>query len=448
MAGGGETDGERQQGTREMHSWNVGKWVVIAIGVAACARPQTMGAGAGGAASTVRPGITVLLEDSLSLIRGKRIALLTNQTGVDASGASDIDLLRDARARAAGVQVVKLFSPEHGIRGTEDRENVEGGIDERSGLRVHSLYTNGTIGPPDSLLTDIDAIVFDLQDIGTRTWTYVGEVIYTMRAAARHRLPMIVLDRPNPISGEHVSGPMLDTALANPDDPTPQRPGKAYALYPFPLRHGMTMGELALFYNSTLGIGAPLHVVPASGWRRSMWMDETGLPYVRPSPNLPTLTSALTYPSLVPFEGSNVSVGRGTAEAFQRFGAPWMNATLVADRLNGRNLPGVRFVVEPFMPRNAGDAKYNNVTIPGIRIDVVDRNAVASGRVSAAILWALVTTHRDSLQIRDRVFDERFGSSAARQAIMTGTDPDVALRPQDAAVAAFLANAARFRLYR
>ena len=302
-------------------------------------------------------------------IRGKRIALITNQTGVDAAGVSDIDLLNGAAARAAGVTLVKLFSPEHGIRGTEDRENLESGIDQRSGLAVHSLYTVTAIAPPDSLLRDIDALVFDLQDIGVRTWTYVGSMIYAMRAAARRQLPIVVLDRPNPLTGDHVDGPMLDTGLANANEHTPQRSAKPYALYPFPLRHGMTMGEMALFYNSVLGINAPLRVVPMSGWRRSMWFDETGLPWVRPSPNLPTLASALVYPSLVAFEGSNLSVGRGTSDAFQRFGAPWLDAKHVVSLLNEMRLGGVRFVVDSFTPQNPGDQKYGGKRIPGVRID-------------------------------------------------------------------------------
>lgn len=424
------------------------RWVTAfaAFVASACARPhaQTSAQTPGG----VLPGITVLMNDSLALLRGKRVALLTNQTGVDEHGVSDIELLRDARAVAASVKLAKLFSPEHGIRGTEDRTDLASGIDERSGLRVHSLYTSATIGPPDSLLTDVDAIVFDLQDIGTRTWTYVGELIYTMRAAAKHRLPMLVLDRPNPITGDHVDPPMLDTALSNPEDPTPRRPGKAYALYPFPLRHGMTMGELARFYNATLSIGAPLHVIPMRGWRRSLWFDETGLPWVRPSPNLPTLTSALLYPSVVPFEGArNVSVGRGTADPFQRFGAPWLNAVVVADLLNGRKLPGVRFVVDSFTPVNPGDDKYNGRRIAGVKIDVTGRNAVQSGRLSAAILWALVKVHGDSLKLVDGTFDERLGSTALRQAIQRGADPDVALDEQRRAVSAFQANARRFLLY-
>lgn len=424
----------------------------VMVSVCAC-RVQTAAQSAGQSAAqparaaAVRPGITVLLTDSLGLIRGKRIALLTNQTGIDATGESDIDLLRGPAATAASVRLVKLFSPEHGIRGTEDHTQIASGIDERSGLPVHSLYTVTAIAPPDSLLEDLDALVFDLQDIGTRTWTYVGSMEYALRAAARRHLPIIVLDRPNPITGDHVDGPMLDTALSNAEEYTSQRPAKPYALYPFPLRHGMTMGELARFYNDVLGIHAPLHVIPMTGWRRSMWFDETGLPWVRPSPNLPTLTSALLYPSLVAFEGSNVSVGRGTSDAFERFGAPWLDATRVASLLNGRHLGGVHFVVDPFTPVNPGDGKYGGRRIPGIRIAVDDRNTVQSGRLGAAILWALVQANRDSLVIRARTFDERFGSTAAREAIMRGADPDSVIDAQQGAVDAFLAHARTYRLY-
>jgi len=272
-------------------------------------------------------------------------------------------------------------------------------------------------------------------------------MIYAMRAAARRKLSFIVLDRPNPITGEHVDGPMLDTVLSNPEDHTAQRAGKAYALYPFPLRHGMTMGELARFYNDVLGIRAELHVVPISGWRRSMWFDETGLPWVRPSPNLPTLESALVYPSLVAFEGSNVSVARGTPDAFQRFGAPWLDAVAVARLLNDRKLAGVRFVVDSFTPQNPGDQKYGGRRIPGVRIEVKDRNAVQSGRVAAAVLWAMIQTNKDSLQIRDIAFDERFGSTAIRESIQGGADPDEAMDRQQSAVMSFLQSAARFRLY-
>src|SRR5438132_1768671 len=225
----------------------------------------------------VKPGITVLLGDSIGLIRGKRIALVTNQTAVNEKGVSDIDLLTGSKARAAGVTLVRLFAPEHGIRASEDRVGLENSVDRKTGLPIISLYTNQTVPPPDSLLRDIDALVFDLQDVGSRTWTYDGEMVYSMRAMARVHKPFIVLDRPNPITGYYIEGPLLDSSLANPDDPQPGKPGQAYALYPIPLRHGMTLGELAQFYNETLHIDAQLTVVPVTGWRRDVWLDLTGL---------------------------------------------------------------------------------------------------------------------------------------------------------------------------
>ncbi|HET9013472.1 MAG TPA: DUF1343 domain-containing protein, partial [Gemmatimonadaceae bacterium] len=365
-----------------MHSQAGTKWVWSALlaGALGVAGTGCMTGGVGATpgrmedakAVPVRPGISVLLSDSIGLVRGRRVGLLTNQTGIDERGVSDIERLRGEAARAAGVRLVTLFSPEHGIRGTEDREDLASGIDAQSGLTVHSLYRNATIAPPDSTLRDLDVLVVDLQDIGTRTWTYVGSMLYAMRAAARRHLPIVVLDRPNPLGGVAVDGPLLDPALANPDEPSAIRAGRAYALYPAPLRHGMTMGELARFFNARLSIGADLHVVPMDGWRRSAWFDETGLPWVRPSPNLPTLASSTTYPALVAFEGTNLSVGRGTPDAFQRFGAPWLRADAVVALLEARRLPGVRFERSDFMPAAPGDRKYDGLRIPGVRIVVLD----------------------------------------------------------------------------
>jgi uncharacterized protein YbbC (DUF1343 family) len=391
----------------------------------------------------------VLLDDSIHLVRGKRIGLLTNQTGIDERGRSDIDLLRaDPRAVAANVTLVSLFSPEHGIRGTEDRSNLASGTDERTGLPIHSLYGATTIAPPDSTLRGLDALVFDLQDIGTRTWTYVGSLVYSLRAAKRTGVELIVLDRPNPLNGARRDGPMLDASIANPEEHTAARPGRAYALYPFPLRHGMTMGEMALYYNRTLAIDARLRVVPMAGWRRAMWFDETNLPWVRPSPNLPSLTSALIYPSLVAFEGSNLSVGRGTPDAFQRFGAPWLDAPATARALNARGIAGVHFEAEEFTPLDPGDRKYGGQRIPGVRIVVDDRDRVHAGRLGASILWALARTSRDSLRITPLTFDLRFGSSAAREALMAGEDPDTVIDRSLPEVVAFERAARPFLLYR
>lgn len=400
-------------------------------------------------AERVRPGITVLLDDSLHLVRGKRIGLLTNQTGVDEHGVSDIDLLSsDPRARGANVRLVSLFAPEHGIRGTEDREHLADGVDQRTGLVIHSLYGASTIAPPDSTLRGLDVLVFDLQDIGTRTWTYVGNLVYTLRAARRNGIALVVLDRPAPLTGVRRDGPMLQADLANADEAAPGRPALAYALYPFPLRHGMTMGEMARFYNEELAIGADLHVVPASGWRRAMWFDQTGLPWVRPSPNLPTLTSALLYPSLVALEASNVSVGRGTNDAFQRFGAPWLRAKAVVSLLAERELTGVRFEVDPFTPRAPGDRKYDGLTIPGVRMIVTDRDRVQVGRLGAAIVWAIARTAGDSLRITALSFDRRFGNPRAREALLRGDDPDSVIDAELPAVVDFENRARRYLLYR
>ena len=427
--------------TRWMVRGTICMMVVLGFGCARNGQPESTPAAA------VRPGISVLLTDSVRLIRGQRVGLLTNQTGIDEHGVSDIERLSDSVAARAGVRLVTLFSPEHGIRGTEDRENLASGIDARSGLTVHSLYTTTVIAPPDSTLAGVDVLVVDLQEIGTRTWTYVGSMLYSMRAAARRHLPIIVLDRPNPLGGIGVDGPMLDPSLANPEENSSARPARPYALYPTPLRHGMTMGELARMFNAELRIGADLHVVPMQGWRRAQWIDETGMPWVRPSPNLPDLTSALVYPSLVGFEGTNVSVGRGTPQAFQQFGAPWMHADSVVSLLNARALPGVRFERHDFTPVAPGDGKFASRNIPGIRVLVTDRDRYATGRTGAAILWALSRTSHDSLVINGTSFDLRFGRPAIREAILKGEDPDIAVARDDGAVAEWRRRVAPFRLY-
>lgn len=396
----------------------------------------------------VRPGITVLIEDSLGLVAGKRIALLTNQTGVDATGTSDVELLQhDPRVVDAGVTLVRLFSPEHGIRGVADRPDLPDEIDQRSGLVVHSLYRRETIPPPDSLLRDVDALVFDLQDIGTRTWTYVGVMVYAMRAAKRAGIPFIVLDRPNPLGGR-VEAPLLDSALADPFDPTATRRGQAYALYPAPLRHGMTMGELARFYAGELRIDVQLHVVPMSGWRRGMWWEETGLRWVIPSPAMISPTSALLYPALVAFEGSNLSVGRGTESPFQQLGAPWLDADSLVVLLHSRALAGVRFEAVTFTPRAPTDGKFGGLAVPGVRMIVEDRDRLQVGRLAATLLWATRRVAPDSLQLTARSVDLRFGSSAARAALSGDADPDEVIDRMQGALAEWQQRMRHYLIYR
>jgi uncharacterized protein YbbC (DUF1343 family) len=374
----------------------------------------------------VRPGITVLLSDSIGIIRGKRVALITNQTGVNERRVTDIELLtKDAKATRNNVKLAALFSPEHGIEGKLDVTNIPNSVEKSTGVPIYSLYTNQTVPPPDSTLRGIDVLLFDLQDIGTRTWTYEGVMLYAMRAAARNKVKFVVLDRPNPISGYIVEGPLLDSSIANPNDPAPGKPGRATGVYMIPMRHGMTMGELALYYKDALNIPVDLSIVPMKGWKRELWFDRTGLPWIKPSPNMPTQQSAELYPGIVMFEATNVSVGRGTEAPFQLIGAPWLRNEEVVRILRDREMRGVRFTAETIHPVNPTDGKFSGRSIPGIRITVTNRSAFQSVRVGAALFWAIAKTSRDSLRVDAPNFDRLLGSPSLRQALLRGDDPDM-----------------------
>ena len=261
-------------------------------------------------------------------------------------------------------------------------------------------------------------------------------------------MKVLVLDRPNPITGTAMEGPVLDSAQTYAGSHSDARRATPVTLYPIPLRHGLTFGELALFYNEVLGLGADLTVIPAAGWSRHLWFDQTGLPWVKPSPNMPSLTSALLYPAIVPFEGSNLSVGRGTADAFQRLGAPWLNADSAVALLEDRGLSGVRFVVDRRAAQNPGDRKYAGQVIPWIKIEVIERDRVQAARIGAALLWAVNAVNPDSLVIRNATFDARFGPPALREAILRGGDPDSVIDSQLPAVVAFEQRTRKYRLYR
>lgn len=431
-----------------MHRGARGGWAVAMVAVIACAS----GAAAMPHArrGKVRPGITVLLQDSLKLIAGKRIGLLTNQTGIDEHGRSDIDLLAALRTRdgAAAPRLVALFSPEHGIRGLVDHTDVAGGRDVRTGVPIYSLYGETVLPPPDSVMDHLDALIVDLQDLGTRPWTYVASMVYAVRSAAEHHIPVLVLDRPNPITGDHVEGPVLDSTVAWAGSDSPARRARPTALHPIPMRHGLTMGELARYYNDVLGLHADLHVIPMTGWRRSMWFDQTGLPWVRPSPNMPSLASATLYPGLVWLESTNVSVGRGTDRAFQLVGAPWLDARRVIRLLDDRGLHGVRFERATFTPRHPTDEKYGGVRIRGIRVIITNRDRIQTSRLGATMLWAIARVAPDSLHIRPESFDLLFGVPAARPALLSGADPDSIIDAGLPATVAFMQQTRRYWLYR
>ena len=306
--------------------------------------------------SSVLPGIDILLRDSLHLVQGKRVGLITNQTGIDASGASTIDRL----ASAPGVRLAALFAPEHGIRGlAAPGEHVGDTVDAATGLPIYSLYGTSR-APTAAQLARLDVLVVDLQDVGARTWTYVSTMVLALRAAAAAHRPVVVLDRPNPLGGCVVQGPILDTAYAS-----------YIGMLPVPLRHGLTMGELARFANARLAVGADLTVVPVRGWHRCDWFDRTGLRWIRPSPNLPDLEAAAWYPGTVLFEATNLSVGRGTDAPFRQVGAPWLKADALVREMRSRH--HVALDVVRFTPRGPGDGKFDGVAIPGVRLRPLDR---------------------------------------------------------------------------
>jgi uncharacterized protein YbbC (DUF1343 family) len=396
----------------------------------------------------VRPGISVLLGDSVHLIAGKRVALLTNQSGIDEEGRSGIDLLHRPPEHARGARLVALFSPEHGIRGTEDRTNIASERDTRTGLLVHSLYGATVLPPPDSALRGVDVLVVDLQDLGARPWTYVASMVYALQAAAKNGVRAVVVDRPNPITGRHVEGPVLDSNRAYAGVHTAQRRARPTTIHPVPMRHGLTMGELARYYNATLNLGADLHVIPAAGWRRDQWFDETGLPWVRPSPNMPDLTSATLYPGTVVFEATNLSVGRGTPIAFQQVGAPWLNAERVVTMLNARQLPGVRFESTAFTPNQPTDQKFPGQRLAGIRLIITDRDRVEPVRTAATMVWAIGRVHPDSLRVREQGFDDLFGAPRVRQALLRGEDPDEVMSREQGRVEAFRRDVEPYLIYR
>src|SRR5918998_5649365 len=299
-------------------------------------------------ARPVRPGIETFLADVPRSLRGKRVGLITNHSGIDRARTSDIDLI----AKHKDLSLVVLLAPEHGIRGNVAAgERVVDETDPKTGVPVYSLYMAEDRGPTPEMLKDVDVIVYDLQEVGGRTWTYVSTMALSMQAAKKKGIPFVVLDRPNPIGGEIVEGALLDPRFRS-----------FVGMYPIPARHGMTVGELAKLFNEAHGIGADLIVAPTENWRRSQWFDETGLPWVNPSPNLRSLAALTSYPGSVYFEGTNLTEGRGTDRPFEQIGASWLNAAAVAAVMNDRRLPGIRFEAIT-MPVAPTAAKFKGETI-------------------------------------------------------------------------------------
>lgn len=381
-------------------------------------------------ADTVRPGIEVFLADVPPALRGKRVGLITNPTGVDRAGRPEIDLI----ARHPELKLVALLAPEHGIRGdAEAGVHIGDDVDRSTGVPVYSLYQSEDRGPTPEMLKEVDVLVYDLQEVGGRTWTYVSTMALSMQAAARKGIPFVVLDRPNPIGGEIVEGALLDPRFRS-----------FVGMYPIPARHGMTVGELATLFNQRFGIGAELIVARVAGWRRAQWLDETGLPWVNPSPNLRSLAALTSYPGSVYFEGTNLSEGRGTDRPFEQIGAPWLDAPRVAEAMNALRLPGVRFEAGTMRVAPAA-GKFPGETIPAIRFVVTDREAYRPVRASLLLIGEIHRRHpRDFAWTR--TIDRLTGSDRVRRAVEDGSLPAL-LEAWDREAAEFAESRKPFLLY-
>jgi len=362
--------------------------------------------GGAGSSRPVRPvltGIDVLRAEGFARLEGKRIALLTHLAARAKDGAPTFDVVR----AAPGVQLVSILSPEHGLAAAADTK-VASGRDEATGLTVHSLYGD-TQRPTEAMLTGVDVVVVDLVDVGARFFTYGTTVAYVMEEAAKRKIGVVVLDRPNPIGGGYVEGPVLDAGLEH-----------FAGYFPMPVRHGLTLGELARLFNGEKKIGADLTVIEAQGWQRDRWFDETGLPWSNPSPNMRNLHQATLYPGIGAIEWTNLSVGRGTDTPFEQVGAPWVDGVRLSQRLNERRIPGIRFYPVLFTPSSSVHA---NAACQGVFMMVTDRIALRPVRLGVEIAAAVQALHQDRFDFKNTV--RLLGSQATIDRIRRGDDPAV-----------------------
>ena len=372
----------------------------------------------------------MLVTDSAHLLRGKRVGLITNHTGRDERGRSSIDLL----FTAPGVRLTALFAPEHGIRGSaEGGAMIESGVDKATGVPIHSLY-GATRVPTPSMLSNVDVLVYDIQDVGARMYTYVWTMTLAAEAARKAGKIFIVADRPNPIRADIIEGGLIERRFRS-----------FTGLHDVPVRYGLTAGELARYLTGTGQLDARVIVIPMKGYTRSMWWSHTGLEWIRPSPNIRDPDAALLYPGISFFEGTNISEGRGTDEPFRLVGARWLDdAPAIARVMNARKLGGVRF--EPVRRRIARGQKFGGETIPMIRIVVTDRDAVRSSEIGAWLLREIYSRHPTAVRFQERGLEELSGSRALRNAVQRGGIGPLIAEWRRAS-GKFREDAERFRIY-
>ena len=379
-----------------------------------------------GHAARVQTGLDVLETEKFAPLRDKHIGLITNHTGFDALGRSNIDLL----AQASGLKLAALFSPEHGLAGRAN-ESVASSKDPTTGLSIYSLYGD-TRRPTDEMLEGVDALVFDIQDAGVRFYTYTVTMAYCMEEAAKRKIPFFVLDRPNPLGGEIVEGPMLD-----PDKTS------FVAYFPIPVRYGLTIGELAQFFNAENHIGADLHVIPMRNWHRNYFFESTGIKWVPPSPALRTTKGSILYPGIEILQASGVSVGRGTQTPFEEFGAPWIDGEAVAAALDERHLPGLRFESKSFIPIGG---PHSGERCSGVSVRVTDRFVVRSMRLGLEIAEILQRLYPKDFDTDKLV--GLLGNAGTVQQIKDGVPPEKIVASWSDALASFDQVRRKYYLYK
>jgi uncharacterized protein YbbC (DUF1343 family) len=412
------------------------RWAAV-CGVLMLAGTLVFAGGAGAAGTTkhakktshgvlVQTGLDMLEAQKFAALRGKNVGLITNHTGQDAQGRSTVDVL----FKAPGVKLVALFSPEHGLAGRND-EQINSSTDAATGLPIFSLYGE-TLRPTEEMLQGVDALVFDVQDAGVRFYTYTTTMAYCMEEAAKRQIPFYVLDRPNPLGGEIVEGPMLDADKTS-----------FVGYFPLPVRYGLTIGELAQFLNAENKIGVDLHVIAMKNWHRNYFFDSTGLRWVPPSPNLRTTKGAILYPGLEILQNAGVSVGRGTETPFEEFGAPWIQGDEVAAELNARNLPGVRFVAQPFVTVSG---LYAGRRSGGVAVRITDRAAVRSMTVGLEIATVLRRLYPEQFDASKLLL--LLGNEETVTALEDGTAPDRIVSGWSDALREFSARREKYFIYK
>jgi len=382
-------------------------------------------------AEVFRTGLEVAAAGGFRELKGKKVGLVTNPTGVDSRLVSLIDLL----AEAEGVELKAIFGPEHGARGAAAAgAKVADAKDSSTGTPVYSLFGRNR-SPADEVLKKLDVMIFDIQDIGVRTYTYLATLIKVMEAAAKNKVEVWVLDRPVPIGGETIEGPLLSKSFESFVGP-----------HTLPLRHGLTAGEFARMVNKERKIGAVLKVVRMQGYTRRGWYSDSGLPWVAPSPNIPTPDTALVYAGMVLVEGvETLSEGRGTTRPFKLVGAPWLDGRRLAKKLNSLRLPGVLFRAAWFKP---SFSKFSGEECSGVELHVSDARAYRSVTVAVHLLSAIRKQHPGEFKFRERAFDRLAGTDTLRKALEAGKSPTVIVAGWKKGLAAFLKRRKPYLLYR